>query len=63
MLAAAALPGGRLQLSDIYGNFLMEFTTEDADEIIDIQSNPRGATTPDDMFVAVLTQSGALYVF
>jgi len=27
---------------DIYGNFLVEFATEDADEIIELQSNPRG---------------------
>ena len=25
MIVAVALPGGRLQLSDIYGNFLLEF--------------------------------------
>ena len=63
MLAAVALPGGKLQLSDIYGNLLLDFQTEDNDEIIDIQSNPRGANTPDDMYVAALTQKGFLYVF
>ncbi len=63
MLAAAALPGGRLQLTDIYGNFLLQFQTEDADEIIDIQTNPKGASSPDDMFVAALTEKGFLYVF
>ena len=63
MLAAVALPEGKLQLSDIYGNLLFNFQTEDNDEIIDIQSNPRGASTPDDMYVAALTEKGFLYVF
>ena len=36
MVVAAALPGGKLQLMDIYGNFLVEFTTEEGDEIIDL---------------------------
>lgn len=62
-VVAAALPGGKLQLMDIYGNFLVEFTTEDGDEIIELQSNPRGMAQSEDMFVAALTESGALYVF
>lgn len=48
---------------DIYGNFLVEFATEDGDEVIDLQSNPRGATSQDDLYVAALTESGAFYVF
>ena len=36
MLVAVALRGGRLRLSDIYGNFLLEFTTDDEEEIVDI---------------------------
>ena len=63
VLVAVALPGGKLQLSDIYGNFLLEFATEEGDEIIDIQTNPRGNSTPDDMYVAALTASGSLYLF
>jgi hypothetical protein len=31
MLVAVALPGGKIQLSDIYGNFLLEFATEEGD--------------------------------
>ena len=63
MVVAAALPGGKVQLMDIYGNFLVEFATEDGDEIIDLHSNPRGATSQDDLYVAALTESGAFYVF
>lgn len=62
-IVAAALPGGKVQLMDIYGNFLLEFVTEDGDEVIEIQSNPRGQSQNDDMFVAVLTEKNALYVF
>ena len=36
MIVAVALPGGRLQLSDIYGNFLLEFMTENYDDIVEI---------------------------
>ena len=63
MVVAVGLPGGKLQLSDIYGNFLLEFLTEAGEEIIDIQSNPRGASSSDDMYVAALTDKGSLYVF
>lgn len=63
MIVAVSLKGGRLQLSDIYGNFLIEFVTEDGAEIIEIQSNPKGAATSDDMYVAALTENGHLYVY
>ena len=63
MVVAAALPGGRIQLVDIYGNFLLEFSTEEGDEIVDLQSNSRGSGMSEDMYVAALTVKGDFYVF
>lgn len=37
--------------------------TEDGADIIEIQSNPKGAATADDMYAAALTTNGHLYVY
>jgi len=52
-VVAVALSKGRLQLYDIYGNFIIEWATENQEEIIQIR--PNSAPYSDDKFVAVLT--------
>ena len=61
MAVAVALPGGRIQMVDIYGNHLIEFQTENDEEVIQIRSHP--STSNDDCYVAALTDQGTFYVF
>ena len=46
---------------DIYGNLLIEFQTENEEEIIQIKSHP--TLNNDDSFLAALTEDGTFYVF
>ena len=46
---------------DIYGNLLIEFQTENGEEVIEIRSHP--TISNDDSYLAALTDQGTFYVF
>ena len=61
MAVAVALPGGRVKVVDVYGNDLIEFQTENGEEVIQIRSHPSHAT--EDCYLAALTDQDTFYTF
>ena len=61
MAVAVALPGGKIKVVDIYGNDLIEFYTENEEEVIEIRSHPSHGS--DDCYLAALTDQGSFYTF
>ena len=61
MAVAVALRGGRIKVVDIYGNDLIEFQTENSEEVIEIRSHPTHSS--EDCYLAALTEQGTFYTF